>query len=437
MIKVAIIGAGSAVFSHRMVADILSIDGLDGGEFALVDIDPVRLELAHQLTELTIARSGKPWSVTATTDRKTVLAGCDYIINTIEVSGVETIQYDYEIPLKYGINQSIGDTIGPGGIFKFLRSAPAWLDIVRDIEALCPKALVLNYTNPMSALVLLALRATSLSVVGLCHSITGTARDLAEYLHIPADKLRYRCAGVNHVSWFTELDLAGEDLYPRLRAAAADPAIYDRDRVRFEMMLHLGAFPTKSSRHMSEYVPYFRKRQDLIEKYTLPGDSGEYARRWPVQRANHDADVRQLIADVNGGTAEIDLQRSDEYGSMIIEAHQLNRPTVIYGNVANTGLIDNLPADGCVEVACLVDQNGIQPTHFGALPGHLAALDRSHMAVHDLVVQAVLEQDREAAVHALMLDPLTAAVCSLAEIRQLFDELAQAEQPYLPAFLTL
>jgi len=439
MIKIAIIGAGSAVFAHRMITDILAVDGLSGGTFALVDIDAERLELAHQIAELTVKRAGKPWTVQATTDRKAILPGCDYVISTIEVAGLANVRHDYDIPLKYGIDQCIGDTIGPGGVFKYLRTAPAWLDIVRDVQALCPRAILINYTNPMSALVLAAVRAApSLSIVGLCHSVQGTSRQLAGYMGISYDDLRYKCGGINHLAWFTELELKGEDVYPRLRAAAADPAIYDNDPVRFEMMLHFGAFVTESSGHFSEYVPYFRKRPDLIAKYTrggYRGESGFYANNWPMWRSAHDDRVRDWIRQEQRGQQAIDLTRSHEYGSEIIEAHQLNRPKVIYGNVTNTGLIDNLPADGCVEVACLVDRNGIQPTHFGRLPTQLAALDSAHMMVHDLMAQAVLNEDREAAVYALLLDPLTAAVCSPAEIRQMFDEMAEAEQEYLPRWV--
>ncbi len=439
MIKVAIIGAGSAVFAHRMITDILAVDGLDGGTFALVDIDAQRLELAHQIAELTVKQAGKPWTVQASTDRKTILPGCDYVISTIEVAGLANVRHDYDIPLKYGIDQCIGDTIGPGGVFKYLRTAPAWLDIVRDVETLCPHAIVINYTNPMSALVLAAVRAApSLSVVGLCHSVQGTSRQLADYMGVSYDNMRYKCGGINHLAWFTELEMNGEDLYPRLRRAAADPAIYEHDPVRFEMMLHFGAFVTESSGHFSEYVPYFRKRPDLIAKYTrggYRGESGFYANNWPMWRSAHDDRVRDWIIRAQRGEQAVDLTRSHEYGSEIIEAHQLNRPKVIYGNVANTGLIDNLPADGCVEVACLVDRNGIQPTHFGRLPTQLAALDSAHMMVHDLMAQAVLNEDREAAVQALLLDPLTAAVCSPAEIRQMFDEMAEAEQEYLPRWV--
>ncbi len=438
MTKVAILGAGSAVFAQRMVIDILGIDGLDGGTFALVDIDSQRLDLAHQITELTIKRSGKPWSVEATLDRGKVLAGCDYVISTIEVAGLENVRHDYDIPLNYGVDQCIGDTIGPGGIFKFLRTVPAWLEIVRDIEKAAPRALVLNYTNPMSALVLAACRATSLSIVGLCHSVQSTSRKLAEFIRVPYDRMRFKCGGINHLAWFTELEIDGEDLYPRLFQAVTDPKIYEQDPVRFEMMLHFGKFVTESSGHFSEYVPYFRKRPELLQKYIRSGylgESGFYANNWPTWRASYDAKVRDMVERERRGEAAIELKRSHEYGADIIEAHRLNRPNVIYGNVMNTGSIDNLPHNGCVEVACLVDRNGIQPTHFGRLPTQLAALDAAHMMVHDLMAEAALNWDREAAVHALMLDPLTAAVCSPGEIRQMFDEMAAAQKKHLPRFV--
>lgn len=438
MTKITIIGAGSAVFAQQMIVDALCIDGLEAGEFALVDIDPVRLELAHEIAELTVERSGKNFRVSSSTNRRESLPGSDFVINTIEVSGLETVRFDNDIPLKYGVDQCIGDTVGPGGLMKFLRTAPAWLEIVRDIESLAPKATVMNYTNPMSALTLLAARATKLRVIGLCHSIQNTAEELEGYLGLERGSLRYRCAGINHLSWFFELSANGQDMKPRLLEAANTPEIYEQDIVRFEMLRHFGAFPTESSGHFSEYVPYFRKRQDLLTSYTRPaykGESGFYARNWPRWRAEHDAEVKNLIARARAGEDAIVLERSPEFASNIVEAIALNRPQVIGGNVINTGLIDNLPQGGCVEVSCLVDQNGIQPTHFGRLPTPLAAIDQQHMAMHELMATAVLEADREAAFHALALDPLTAAVCSLEEIRSMFEELSRAEAAQLPAFM--
>lgn len=434
MPKVTIIGAGSAEFATELMTDILLTPALDSGVFALVDIDPERLELAQRMAEFLIERTGRAWSVEASADRTRVLAGSDYVINTIEVAGLANVRHDYDIPLKYGVDQCIGDTIGPGGLFKALRTLPAWLDILADVERLAPRALVLNYTNPMSLTVLTGCRGSTLPIVGLCHSIHYTSEQLAEYLDLPHAELDWRAAGINHLAWFVKLERNGQDLYPLLRQRAQIPAIYEQDPVRFEMMFHLGAFVTESSGHTSEYTAYFRKRPDLVKKYARPGyqgESGFYANNWPTWRREADAQLRAYLS----GQQAFEAERGPEFASYIMEAMQTGQPTVIYGNVPNTGLIDNLPHSGVVEVACLVDKKGVQPTHFGPLPTHLANLDQQHMAFHDLVATAVLEQDREAAVYALMVDPLTSAVCSLAEIRAMFAEMTAAQRGYLPEFL--
>jgi alpha-galactosidase len=380
-----------------------------------------------------VQASGKDWKVVSSTEREELLPGSDYLINSIEVAGLASVEPDYQIPLKYGVDQCIGDTIGPGGIFKALRTGPDWLAIVADTQRLAPKAVVMNYTNPMSILTLAAARTSSLPVVGLCHSVQGTSRQLAEYLDVPYEELQWRCAGINHNAWFTKLERDGEDMYPRLRERARDPEIYEQDPVRFEVMLHLGAFVTESSGHFSEYVPYFRKRPDLLKKYARAGylgESGFYARNWPQWREANAVRGRELLE----GRRPLDLDRSHEYASYIVEAIELDRPVEIHGNVTNRGAIENLPAEGNVEVACKVDRAGIRPTAFGPLPEQLAALNRAHMSVHELVVRALLERDREHARLALMLDPLTAAVCSLEEISRMFDEMWAAERPYLAAF---
>ena len=405
---------------------------LDTGTFALVDIDPTRLEPARLIAERLIELSGKRWSVSASTDRSEVLEGSDYVINSIEVAGLEHVRADYEIPRRYGVDQCIGDTIGPGGIFKALRTGPVWLEVVADVVRLAPHALVINYSNPMSILTLAAARSSKLEVVGLCHSVQGSSRQLASYLDIPYDRITWRCAGINHNAWFTTLEREGEDLYPLLRRRAAIPEIYEQDPVRFEVMHHLGAFVTESSGHFSEYVPYFRKRPDLLARYTRAGylgESGFYANNWPEWRSAND----ELIASMLRGETPVPTERSHEYASSIVEAIELGREATIHGNVTNRGWIENLP-DGCVEVECSVDRNGIHPVTFGALPEQLAALNRSHMDVHELVVQALLERDRRKAKYALMLDPLTAAVCSLEEIDRLFEEMWAAERESLSGF---
>ena len=431
--KITYIGAGSSVFAAQLIRDLVATPGLDGGTFALVDIDAERLDLSRRLTEKVIAVSRKDWQVVSSTQREELLPETDYLINSIEVAGLACVDYDYEIPLKYGVDQCIGDTIGPGGIFKALRTGPEWLQIVADTQRLAPEAVVMNYTNPMSILTLAAARTASVPVVGLCHSVQGTSRLLATFLGVPYEELQWRCAGINHNAWFTTLEHQGQDLYPRLRELAQDPAIYEQEPVRLEVMLHLGAFVTESSGHFSEYVSYFRKRPDLIRRYARSGyrgESGFYARNWPRWRQENADQARALLAE----TKPIELFRGHEYASYIVEAIELDRPAEIHGNVTNKGSITNLPASGNVEVACRIDAGGIQPQPFGPLPEQLAALNRAHMAVHELVVQALIDRDREKARLALMLDPLTAAVCSLEEISRLFDEMWAAEQPYLTAF---
>ena len=433
MPKITMVGAGSAVFARQIITDILAVDGLETGTFALVDVDPTRLELARKISHRLVELSGKRWKVEAATDRREVLPGTDYVINSIEVAGLQNVRPDYDIPMKYGVDQCIGDTIGPGGIFKALRTGPAWLDIVADTKRLAPDAMILNYTNPMSILTLAAARTTTQPVVGLCHSVQGTSRQLAGYLSVPYDELVWKCAGINHNAWFTTLEHKGVDQYPTLRERAKDPEIYERDPVRFDLMLHLGAFVTESSGHFSEYVPYYRKRPDLIKKYARAGylgESGFYANNWPDWRRANDDRIHQML----DGETDIPRARSHEYASYIVEAAESGRPVSIWGNVTNDGAIDNLAADGNVEVECKVDRSGFHPVHFGKLPEQLAALNRAHMAVHELVTEALLERDRTKALYALSIDPLTAAVCSLDEIERLFDEMWDAERQFLAPF---
>ncbi|KXA98985.1 glycoside hydrolase family 4 [candidate division MSBL1 archaeon SCGC-AAA259O05] len=447
MPKITIVGAGS-FFTNEWIRDVLLAPGLDEGTFALIDIDEDRLNLAHEMAEKVVEETGEGWEVESSTKRRRLLPGSDYVINTIEVSGVDTVKYDYEIPKEYGVDQCIGDTTGPGGIMKAMRTVPSWLEILEDAERLCPDALVLNYTNPMHMMTLAADKASDMSVIGLCHSVQGTSRDLADYLDVPYEELEWECGGINHMAWFTKLAHDGEDLYPRLKERARDPEIYERDPIRFEMMLHFGYFVTESSGHFSEYIPYFRKRDDLIDEYcgeAYRGERGFYARNWPKWRDAIDEYRKKWVEGEEIGDEflekfpmeEIDLaERSNEYGSYVIEAHSKGKPIVIHGNVPNEGLIDNLPEDGIVEVPVVVDRSGFHPCKFGELPEQLAALNRSNMAVHKLAVDSILEEDKEAAIRAFMLDPLTAAVCSPAEIRNMAEELFEAESGYVPDYLT-
>lgn len=430
MTKISIIGAGSA-FTQEIAMDILLIEGVEGGTIALVDIDQKRLEIARKLVLKIIEMSGKQWEVIASTDRREVIAGSQFVINQIEVGGLQTVRYEYEIPLKYGVNQCIGDTMGPGGLFKTLRTLPSWIEIVRDIEDLCPDSIILNYTNPMSATTLLTSRITDIPVVGLCHSIQNTSRQLAKYAGVPYEEMQWRAGGINHMSWFVELTHNGQDLYPVLRDRIQRPDLLREDPVRFDAMKYLGAFVSESSGHFSEYIPYYRKRQSLIDLHCntgYNGATGYYADNWPIWRKENDEQITQQLE----GTLELELKSSNEYAAIIIEAMLKNETKVIYGNVPNQGLIQNLPQDGVVEVACMIDRNGVNPCHFGKLPEHLAALCRTNMAFFELAVGAVLNNDKEMARHALMVDPLSAAVCSLAEIGDMFEELYEAERDYIP-----
>jgi alpha-galactosidase len=448
-IKVTMLGAGSG-FTPTIVRDVIQIPGSRGGTIALVDIDSERLDTITKVIERIVAvkaeQSDEQWRVIASTDRTQVMADSDYIVVCVEVSGTACVRFDNDIPAKYGVDQCIGDTIGPGGLFKALRTVPVFLDILRDARRLCPHVQVLNYTNPMNIMCLAAGRAVpSIPVVGLCHSVQGTSHLLAQRAGIDYNQLSWECAGINHLAWFTRLEHNGMDLYPLLKEKAArdiagEPADPDDpgDIVRKDMMLKFGAFITESSGHLSEYLPYYRKRKDILAQYArggYEGGSSFYADNWPTWRKNADETRRKMVT----GEADFDWNRSWEYGSWIIEAIEKDVPYRIHGNVMNNAagageLISNLPADGCVEVSCLVDQNGVQPTRYGALPPQMAALCDSNMRLFDLAAQACIEMSIEAAIYALYLDPLTSAVCSLDEIKSMTLELFEAEAEFLPGF---
>lgn len=433
-LKVVFMGAGSFFLEH-LVKDVMGIPGADTGEFALVDIDAKRLALAKKLVKVIAGKMGKNgWKVTATTDRRPALAGADYIINCIEVSGVGCVRFDNDIPAKYGVDQCIGDTIGPGGLFKALRTVPVFLDVLADVERLCPNTWLLNYTNPMSIMCLAAARASKAKVVGLCHSVQGASHALAKWAEVPYHEMRWQCAGVNHLAWFSEYSHKGVDLYPRLKAKiAADPKFAESDLVRFDLMEHFGCYCTESTGHDSEYLPYYRKRPDIMKRYCRDGYSGAssfYADNWPAWRVRSDNRRKDILS----GKQQPNLERSWEYASFIIEAIETNNPFVIHGNMPNTGLIDNLPADGVVEVACLVNRKGISPTHYGRLPSPCAALCDWDMRMFDLAADACIQKSRKLAAQALMLDPLTAAVSCPADIRKMTEEMFEAEKDFLPGF---
>jgi alpha-galactosidase len=428
--KTVIIGAGSW-FGPRLAIDILAYPDLREGTLALVDINPDSLEASSAFVRKVVAMHGADVQVQTALDRREVMEGADFVAVAIAVGGpaYNGVPYYHEvtIPKRYGVSQQVADTIGPGGIFRALRTAPEMVGICRDMEALCPDALMLNYTNPMAMLCWIMNASSPVKLVGLCHSVQGTSEQLAGYIGKPYAETRHRVAGINHIAWFLEFTWQGQDAYPLLRAAMNDPETCAKDRVRFEIMRHFDFFVTESSGHMSEYVPYFRKRPELIEEFGLgyrqPEEKPAQTGHW-----QENSRLRRQLA----GEEPISLQGSREYASYIIHSVHTNTPGRINGNVSNRGCITNLPEGCCVEVPCLVDGTGIRPCAAGALPPQLAALNLSNVVSQQLAVQAFLEKDRRKAYHALLVDPLTAAVCAPSEIKGMFDELCAAEADLIP-----
>jgi alpha-galactosidase len=429
--KIAMIGAGSVVFAKRLLIDLLSWSALQESEIALMDIDQGRLDLIHALATRLVQQERLPARVTATTDRRVALDGADYVVCSIQVGGLEMYEPDVEIPRRYGIDQTVGDTLGPGGVFRGLRTIPVLASIGRDMEALCPHALLINYSNPMNINMWGFSATTRVRAIGLCHSVQGTAGQLARYLGVPPDELSYWCAGINHQAWYLELrrghgGARGEDLYPLLRQKMDDPEVYARDRVRFEVMRHFGYFVTESSRHMSEYVPWFRRTADDRERFTPPTGRPEGAARYEA--------VWESIKRQIAGEAPLELTRSREYCSYIVNAVETNAPFRFNGNVPNTGLITNLPPDCSVEVPILVDNAGLHPCYVGDLPAQLAAINRTNVNVQELAVKSFLERDKDAAFQACALDPLAAATVGLDNLKQMTAELFEANARWLEGY---
>ncbi|MDH7569633.1 MAG: alpha-glucosidase/alpha-galactosidase [Armatimonadota bacterium] len=431
MPKIVIIGAGSG-FGGRLSIDILSRKPLQDSEICLCDIHPERLEKVRAYVQRTIDKYQLPAKVRASTNRRELLPNADFVVTSISVGGGAYYGFPYtaeiEIPRKYGVCQSVGDTVSPGAVFRFLRTGPVQHQMFADMEELCPRAFVLNHTNPMAMLSWLHSTGSSMRYVGLCHGIQGTTRNLARWIGVPYEEVSYTVAGINHLAWILEFKRGEEDLYPRVRALAENPEIADKERVRFEILKQFGYFCTESNHHDSEYLPYFRRTPELMAHYNLqprrPADTPPRAREWM-------ADTGVADDELPVGT----LRLSHEYSSGIMEGIVTDTPYRFYGNVMNHhALITNLPGNCCVEVMCVADQRGIHPTYFGDLPPQLAALCRSNVAVQELAVKAVQERNREAAFHALCLDPLTAAVVPLPKIREMFEEMWEAEKELLKWF---
>ncbi len=436
MPKITLIGAGSTVFAKNLIGDILSFPELANATLSLMDIDEERLRtsgiVAHKVAEF----FGASPKIEATLDRRRALDGADYAISMFQIGGYKPgTVIDFEIPKKYGLRQTIADTLGIGGIMRGLRTIPVFLDICHDMEELCPDVTFLQYVNPMAMNCWAIDRASRIKTIGLCHSVQGTAEMLAEDIGVPFDEVNYLCAGINHMAFYLKFEREGEDLYPRLREVAAAGSYGRRyrqlaDHVRYDLLRRTGHFVTESSEHFSEYVPWFikRDRPDLIEQYGIPLD--EYIDRCKIQIARWEADR----AAFERGDFTLTHQRSHEYGSLIIHSLETGQPRVVYGNVPNRGLIDNLPQGCCVEVPVLVDKSGLQPTKIGALPPQLAALMQTNINVQSLTVEAALTRKREHIHHAAMLDPHTAAELSLDQIWSLVDDLIEAHGGMLPGY---
>lgn len=431
--KITFIGAGSCVFTKTLVGDILQFPELADSEIALMDIDPDRLEaaeiLAHKVAE---ALNVKP-KIIATTDRRAALDGANYVICTIQVGGYEPCTViDFEIPKKYGLKQTIADTLGIGGIMRGLRTIPVLISICRDMEELCPDAWLLNYSNPMAINTGAILQQTKIKAVGLCHGIQGAHGWLARCLGVPREELAFIAAGTNHCAWFIKLEHKGEDMYPRLRQLVEEGAEFvKQDPVRFEMLRRFGYYGGESSEHMAEYVPYFirKGREDLIERFSIPID--EYIRRCIRQNEAWDEQYRKF-KDRNEPIGEI--RRSSEYGSYIIHSCETGEPCVVYGNVLNRNHITNLPNGACVEIPCLVDRNGVQGVVVGDMPVQCAAITMTNVNVHLMTQKASVTRKREDVYRAAMLDPLTATNLTMDEIVAMCDELIEAHGDYLPKF---
>jgi alpha-galactosidase len=469
MPKITFIGAGSTVFARNLLNDLLIFPELADATISLFDIDETRLAdstaMAHRLAD----RRGAHPTIESTTDRRAALDGADYAIAMIQVAGYKPgTVVDFEVPKKYGLRQTIADTLGIGGIMRALRTIPVLLDMCRDMEELCPDVTFLNYVNPMAMLCWAISRASRIKTVGLCHSVQHTSGELAHDIGVPIDEINYLCAGINHMAFYLRFERAGQDLYPLIRQVAAEGRVPEGNRVRYDMLQRLGYFVTESSEHFSEYVPWFikRDRPDLIERYNIPLD--EYIRRCEVQiadwgsmrdallaadpdalpryeQARQEERLARVAAQDPQRAAELRAQwqaaqtggapqHSGEYGSLIIHAMETGQPAVIYGNVPNADLISNLPQGCCVEVPCLIDKNGIQPTRIGALPPQLAALMQTNVNVQGLTVEAALTGKREHIYHAAMLDPHTAAELDVAQIWALVDDLIAAHGDWLPAY---
>ncbi len=437
MAKIAFIGAGSLGFTRGLVRDLLTFPTMRDATIALMDIDRQRLDFAARAVRSIVERGNYPAKVMSTMNRKTALKGADFVVCTILAGGVQVWRHDIEIPKKYGVDTNIGDTRGVSGIFRALRTIPVMVGICRDMERLCPNAMLLNYTNPMAMLCRAMQRSTDVQLTGLCHSVQGTAAMLAGWLGAPMSEITYVCAGINHQAWYVKYKRKGRDVIPLLRRkVAASRKIYNEEIVRNEMFLHLGYYVTESSGHNSEYNWWFRKRPGLIRKYCTKGtgwNPGVYAyilKRYLHAEKHWKREAKAWFAK----GAPMKLERGQEYAVHIMDAVLGGEPFEFNGNVPNTGLVTNLPAGVCVEVPVVANRRGLNPLHVGALPPQCAALNNINVASEEMAVEAALTGDPDLVFQAVAIDPLTAAVLSLAEIKKMVAAMLRKNRAHLPQF---
>ena len=436
MTRITFIGAGSIGFTRTLVRDILTFPRLTDAELVLMDIDAERLEFAERSVKRIIELGNYPATVKTTLSRAEALQGADVVMVTILAGGVQVWRHDIEIPKQFGIDINVGDTRGPSGIFRALRTIPEMLAIAKDMEKYCPNAMMLNYTNPMAMLCRAMQRESSVAITGLCHSVQGTAEMLARWIGVPYEEIDYLCAGINHMAWYLRFDHKNQSVYPLISAAMDNPEIYNEEIVRNEMFLHLDYYVTESSGHNSEYNAWFRKRPDLIEKYCThgtgwnPGHHAYIVNEYLRRETEWGADARSWF----DGSAQIKLDRGHEYAAYIVNALVGGEPFRFNGNVRNTSLITNLPQDACVEVPVFVDKDGLHPVHVGALPPQCAMLTNLSAQIEELAVDGAISGDPRKVYQAILNDPLTAAVLAPNEICNMVNAMFAKNQAYLPQF---
>ena len=437
MPKIAFIGAGSFGFTRNLVRDVLTFPLLAGSTITLMDINAERLDFIQRAVERIVKEGGYPAKVEATLDRAEALKGADFVVVTILAGATDVWRHDIEIPKQYGIDTNVGDTRGVSGIFRALRTIPVMVDIAKDMERYCPRATMLNYTNPMAMLCRAMQRETSIRLTGLCHSVQGTAEMLAGWIGAPMDEITYTCAGINHMAWYVEYLWKGEDAYPLIRQAITErPEVYNEEQVRNEMFLAFDHYVTESSGHNSEYNWWFRKRPDLIERYCTHGtgwNPGEYAYILKSYRAR-EANWKDSILSWLDDPAPLKLGRGHEYAAYIVNAIEGGEPFQFNGNVENKGLVDNLPAGACVEVPVWASRKGFEAVRVGSLPPQCAMLTNLSAQIEEMAVEGALTGDPRLVYQAIAHDPLTAAKLSLAEIKQMVNQMLEQNREYLPQF---